>query len=156
MSSITGFNLSFRHLYIQFPAQSRRKIEYGCTCTAVRPVLCSTSSSVSHSDENHVSPSYSRRLMTFMITFLLPLPKSIQFSGADAWAAAENQLGAGPVQHIYNRSLTSKFDQLSESKLLNFDPKVRVFLYAIHHFLYQDPPFVEDLIISAKPKTPDL
>ncbi|KAJ0858234.1 hypothetical protein HanRHA438_Chr13g0598841 [Helianthus annuus] len=66
-----------------------RKIEYGCTCTAVRPVLCSTSSSVSHSDENHVSTSYSRRLMTFMITFLLPLPKPIQFSGADAWAAAE-------------------------------------------------------------------
>ncbi|MFS8005430.1 putative L-ascorbate peroxidase [Helianthus anomalus] len=90
MSSITGFNLSFRHLYIHFPAQSRRKIEYGCTCTAVRPVLCSTSSSVSHSDENHVSTSYSRRLMTFMITFLLPLPKSIQSSGADAYAAADD------------------------------------------------------------------
>ncbi|KAM0009378.1 hypothetical protein Hdeb2414_s0091g00788511 [Helianthus debilis subsp. tardiflorus] len=105
MSSITGFNLSFRHLHIQFPAQSRRKIEYGCTCTAVRPVLCSTSSSVSHSDENHVSTSYSRRLVTFMITFLLPLPKSIQFSGADAYAAAEIHLSLKTLSFLLSQKL---------------------------------------------------
>ncbi|KAI3822409.1 hypothetical protein L1987_09999 [Smallanthus sonchifolius] len=116
--SITGFDLSFRRLcapYIpprfEFPSQSRRKIEYGCTCTctctAVRPVLCSTSSSsttVSDSNENHVSTSYSRRLMTFMVTFLLPLPKLMQHSCANANAADDLVLLQGEIRKVLSKS----------------------------------------------------
>ncbi|KAK9079494.1 hypothetical protein SSX86_001166 [Deinandra increscens subsp. villosa] len=112
--SITGFDLSFRHLCspcipprFDFSSQSRRKIEYGCSFTAIRPVFCSMSSSstaVSDSDENHVSTSYSRRLMTFMITFLLPLPKLMQHSGANANATDDLALIQGEIRKVLSKS----------------------------------------------------
>ncbi|KAI3792063.1 hypothetical protein L2E82_05932 [Cichorium intybus] len=92
--SMTGFDLSFRHLCspyttlrFEFPTQTRRKIQYGCTCTAGRPALCSTSASstaVSDSNENHVGTSYGRRTMISMITILFPLHRSMQHSCANA------------------------------------------------------------------------
>ncbi|KAL7596557.1 hypothetical protein Lser_V15G28181 [Lactuca serriola] len=95
--SMTGFDLSFRHLcspYItfrfEFPTQIRRKIHYGCTCNAIRPTICSTSApstAVSDSKENHARTSYGRRMMISMITFLLPFHQSMQHSSANANAA---------------------------------------------------------------------
>ncbi|XP_024985785.1 putative L-ascorbate peroxidase 6 isoform X2 [Cynara cardunculus var. scolymus] len=101
--SITGFDLSLRNLCspnipqfalrFKFPAQVRRKTDYGCncTCTAVRPALCSTSSSSStavsdsrDADENHVPTSYGRRMMISVFGFLFPLHGSMQSSGANA------------------------------------------------------------------------
>ncbi|KAL4592324.1 hypothetical protein LXL04_005315 [Taraxacum kok-saghyz] len=94
--SMTGFDLSFRHLCspytpsrFEFPTQIRRKIHHGCTCTAIKPVLCSTSVSSTavsdsrNADENHVSTSYGRRMMISMISFLLPLHVPIQHSYAN-------------------------------------------------------------------------
>ncbi|KAK1429622.1 hypothetical protein QVD17_11836 [Tagetes erecta] len=122
--SITGVDFSFRRLcapYIptrfEFASQTRRKNEYACTCTAVRPVICSSSSSstaVSDSNENHVSTSYSRRMMTFMITFLLPLPKLMQHSGADANANAADDLALlqGEIRKVLSKSKAAGFLRL--------------------------------------------
>ncbi|KAL8245082.1 hypothetical protein R6Q59_011340 [Mikania micrantha] len=114
--SVTGLNLSFRNLgapntphRFEFPSHSSRKIQHRCTCSAVRPILGSPSSSstaVSNSNENHVCTSYSRRLMTFMITFILPLPKLNHHFGANANAYAADDLALlqGEIRKVLSKS----------------------------------------------------